>query len=40
MEKARQDKLVIARNAIKDSTKNGQGTVAPLMKQEDLDFLA
>jgi len=40
MEKARQDKLVLARKAITESTKDGQGTVAPLLQAEDLDFLA
>ena len=39
-EKERLAKLVAARTAITDSTKDGQGTVAPMLEDTDLDFLA
>lgn len=39
-EKERLAKLTAARTAITNSTKDGQGTVAPMLEDTDLDFLA
>ena len=39
-EEKKQAELAAARESITKSTKDGQGTVAPLLDDQDLDFLA